>query len=143
MNWIKKMFKRNIKDIVSFTKEGGLWYFDFPNYPFAKHNLLMVNGSDFLLDTIICDQYPSKKPEIPKLQLEIEFSDEELEQKEMPGKVCIILTRQDGDMFSGFNYKVDCYLPVYKAYFCPVMYFKYKQFPRYIRAYYNLKEFSD
>ena len=53
------MFK-NIKkkDVytVSFTKEdNGCWYVDFPNWPFAHHNLMMVDGADELCEMLSYD----------------------------------------------------------------------------------------
>lgn len=38
--------------ILSFTKEDYDWYIDFPNWPFSKHNLMMVCGADTALDKL-------------------------------------------------------------------------------------------
>lgn len=36
---------------LKFNKEAnGCWYIDFPNYPFAHHNLMMVAGADLLCE---------------------------------------------------------------------------------------------
>ena len=46
------------KDVyeVSFTKEDdGLWYVDYPDWPFDHHNLMMVNGADELCEMLSYD----------------------------------------------------------------------------------------
>ena len=49
---------------LKFNKEAdGDWYIDFPNYPFAHHNLLMVAGSDLLCE------YVAKKEGHPEYAL--------------------------------------------------------------------------
>lgn len=38
---------------LKFNKESdGKWYIDFPGYPFAHHNLMMVAGADLLCEHI-------------------------------------------------------------------------------------------
>jgi hypothetical protein len=38
---------------ISFTKEkDGCWYVDFPGWPLSHHNLMMVSGSDDMLDVL-------------------------------------------------------------------------------------------
>lgn len=38
---------------LKFNKESdGAWYIEFPGYPFAHHNLMMVAGADLLCDYV-------------------------------------------------------------------------------------------
>ena len=70
----KSVFGKREEYKIKFNHEDdGLWYVDFPNWPFDHHNLLMVNGADamcaFLSDDNVITEVlvrPSKK----KLQLE-------------------------------------------------------------------------
>ena len=41
-------------------EEDGEWYIDFPGYPFAHHNLMMVAGADLLCE------YVAKKERLPE-----------------------------------------------------------------------------
>ena len=42
---------------LSFTREAdGCWYIDFPGYPLAHHNLMMVAGADRLCDYVALRQ---------------------------------------------------------------------------------------
>lgn len=46
---------------LKFNKEAdGAWYIDFPGYPFAHHNLMMVAGADLLCE------YAAKKEGHPE-----------------------------------------------------------------------------
>lgn len=115
--------KSKIKEVqVSFVKEDNLWYFDFPNYPFAKHNLLMVNGSDKLLD------YLSEGHK--NISMTVYFTNEEPEEHDTT--TTMLLSRTRGGYFGGYYYDVDPCDPIPEAYFCPVMLFKYGNYPKYI-----------
>lgn len=70
----KSVFGKKHEYQIKFNHEAdGLWYVDFPNWPFDHHNLLMVAGADklcaFLSDDDVTTEVlvrPSKK----RLQLE-------------------------------------------------------------------------
>lgn len=120
VNWLQKSTK---EETVSFVKEDGLWYFDFPDYPFAKHNLLMVNGSDTLLDVL------SKGKN--KISMKVYFAEELSKDYSHVGTM--LLTRTKGNNLGGYFYDINNPLPLTsEAYFCPVMYFKYGYYPKYI-----------
>ena len=54
-------------------EEDGLWYVDFPNWPFDHHNLLMVAGADKLCAFLSDDDVTSEiqvRPSSKRLQLE-------------------------------------------------------------------------
>ena len=45
----RSVFGKREKYVLQFNhEEDGLWYVDFPNWPFDHHNLLMVAGADEL-----------------------------------------------------------------------------------------------
>ncbi|MBQ9585404.1 MAG: hypothetical protein IJR20_05325 [Muribaculaceae bacterium] len=50
------MFGKQSEYQLKFNNEDdGLWYVDFPNWPFDHHNLLMVAGADKLCDFLSDD----------------------------------------------------------------------------------------
>ena len=54
-------------------EDDGLWYVDFPNWPFDHHNLLMVAGADKLCAFLSDDDVTSEilvRPSSKRLQLE-------------------------------------------------------------------------
>ena len=52
----KSVFGSKKEYHLKFNKEAdGLWYIDFPNWPFDHHNLLMVAGADKLCDYLSDD----------------------------------------------------------------------------------------
>lgn len=141
LNWLKRNIKKIIskevkKQQVSFTKENGVWYFDFPNYPFAKSNLAMILGSDKLLDLILLNNNASDKSHIT---VEITFSNKPMCEftpqpiiTEDSYRDTFHLSKKEGDTFGGYFYRVDSILPIQEAYFCPVMLFTYGKYPEYI-----------
>ena len=119
-NWLSKNAR---EETVSFIKEDGLWYFDYPNYPLSKHNLLMINGSDKLLDFISEGH--------SQTSMKVYFCEELPE--DFNRLESIVLTKTHGHELSGYYYDVESNFPTMKeAYFCPVMFFKYGYYPKYI-----------
>ena len=45
-------------------EEDGLWYVDFPNWPFDHHNLLMVAGAD---KHLALSRHPLRAGEVPEV----------------------------------------------------------------------------
>jgi hypothetical protein len=141
LDWLKRnveniLSKKVKKQQVSFTKENGTWYFDFPNYPFAKANLAMVAGSDRLLDLILISNNAEDKSHVT---VEITFSDKPLCEFTPQANISegfygatFHLSKKEGDLFGGYFYNVDSTLPIQEAYFCPVMLFTYGRYPEYI-----------
>lgn len=119
-NWLNK---ETTFEHVSFIKEDGLWYFSYPDYPLAKHNLLIINGSDKLLDIL---SYGKNK-----ISMNVYFTDSLSEDYKQIDT--ILLKRKHGHNLSGYYYEVYSNLPMMEeAYFCPVMFFKYGYYPKYI-----------
>ena len=42
------MTQRSKHDLIFYHEDDGVWYVDFPDWPFAHHNLAMVGGADKL-----------------------------------------------------------------------------------------------
>ena len=52
----RSVFRQNREYQLQFNKEkDGLWYVDFPNWPFDHHNLLMVSGADEMCEFLSDD----------------------------------------------------------------------------------------
>lgn len=101
-------------------EEDGLWYIDYPNWPFDHHNLLMVSGADklcaFLSDD---DKYcrVSVKPSKKRQELEGYFELEQLDSGLAAGATYQVNGLQ------GFNRTV---------WICPVTLFVLGCYPQYI-----------
>ena len=42
------MMRRSKYDLAFHREDNGVWYVDFPDWPFAHHNLAMIGGADKL-----------------------------------------------------------------------------------------------
>ena len=42
------IIRRSKHDLIFYHEDDGVWYVDFPDWPFAHHNLAMVGGADKL-----------------------------------------------------------------------------------------------
>ena len=65
--------KRDEYQIKFNHEDNGLWYVDFPNWPFDHHNLLMVNGADEMCAFLSDDDITTEvlvRPSNKRLQLE-------------------------------------------------------------------------
>ena len=65
--------KRDEYQIKFNHEDDGLWYVDFPNWPFDHHNLLMVNGADEMCAFLSDDDITTEvlvRPSSKHLQLE-------------------------------------------------------------------------
>ncbi len=70
----RSVFGQKDEYTIKFNHEDdGLWYVDFPNWPFDHHNLLMVAGADKLCAFLSDDDVTSEilvRPSSKRLQLE-------------------------------------------------------------------------
>lgn len=126
-NSVKNFFSKNVEksETVSFVRENHNWYFDYPNYPFSKHDLLMINGSDNLLSILnMCSGNTDR------VTVKISFCEEQPIYNPLNNKA--ILYRTHGSTTGGYFYNVRGVDFVTEAYFCPVMLFKYGYYPKYI-----------
>ena len=110
---------------LHFNKESdGLWYVDFPNWPFDHHNLLMVEGADKLCELLSHDGKTTKVSVLPAKKREKHDGYFELSQTE-----CSIT---GGSTYSVDN---DAFKQRYNRetlWLCPVTLFVLGQYPKFI-----------
>ncbi len=49
------IIRRSKYDLTFYHEDDGVWYLDFPDWPFAHHNLAMVGGADKLCSYLADD----------------------------------------------------------------------------------------
>ena len=117
----RSVFGRRDEYQIKFNHEDdGLWYVDFPNWPFDHHNLLMVNGADEMCAFLSDDDVTTEvlvRPSNKRLQLE---GYAELVQKEhsLTGG-----STYEVRNFEGFNRNI---------WLCPVTLFVLGRYPKYM-----------
>ena len=101
-------------------EEDGLWYVDFPGWPFSHHNLLMVNGADKMCAFLSDDDKHTYVDVIPTNKEEDHPGYAKLIQKEhsLTGGSTYQVTGLDG-----FNRDI---------WLCPVTLFVLGEYPKYM-----------
>ena len=123
---------------LTFNREqDGLWYIDFPDYPFAHHNLMMVAGADKL-----CKYVAEQEGHPEKAVVDVTLNNDYLDGK----KPDIIMKRfKKGYGASYENYLPDGTSPIVKwghnnvsidtAWLCPVTLLVLHKYPKAINLY--------
>jgi hypothetical protein len=117
----KSVFGNKEEYIIKFNhEEDGLWYVDFPNWPFDHHNLLMVAGADELCAFLSEDNVSSYISVIPASKKEEHEGYAEL-------------TRINSSLTGGATYEVKN-LPGFNRdiWLCPVTLFVLGEYPKYM-----------
>lgn len=117
----KSVFGKKEEYIIKFNhEEDGLWYVDFPNWPFDHHNLLMVAGADELCAFLSEDNISSYISVIPASEKEEHEGYAEL-------------TRVNSSLTGGATYEVKN-LPGFNRdiWLCPVTLFVLGEYPKYM-----------
>ena len=117
----KSMFGRKKEYHLKFNNEDdGLWYVDFPNWPFDHHNLLMVAGADKLCAFLSDDGKTSHVDVIPSNKRE-----------QHPGYACLV--QGEHSLTGGSIYTVTD-LPGFERdiWLCPVTLFVLGRYPKYL-----------
>lgn len=117
----KSVFGKKEEYIIKFNhEEDGLWYVDFPNWPFDHHNLLMVAGADELCAFLSEDNVSSYISVIPTSKKEEHEGYAEL-------------TRVNSSLTGGATYEVKN-LPGFNRdiWLCPVTLFVLGEYPKYM-----------
>ena len=117
----KSVFGRKKEYHLKFNNEDdGLWYVDFPNWPFAHHNLLMVAGADKLCAFLSDDGKTSHVDVIPSNKRE-----------QHPGYACLV--QGEHSLTGGSIYTVTD-LPGFERdiWLCPVTLFVLGRYPKYL-----------
>jgi len=101
----------------------GKWYIDFPGWPFAHHNLMMVRGADELCNHLSVETKGKKSTNINVIPSEQEESH--------PGYA--VLVRQTSSLTGGSTYQVNG-LPGFERniWLCPVTLFVLGEYPQFI-----------
>ena len=126
ISMIKNVEKKD-KYEISFTKEDdGLWYVDYPNWPFDHHNLLMVDGADELCEML---SYDGKHTEI-----EVFIDPTPSQLKEFDGTYFNV-TRMNHSLLGGATYSPHFsgskHLPKGTFWLCPVTLFVLGEYPEF------------
>ena len=112
----KSVFGKKDEYQIKFNhEEDGLWYVDFPNWPFDHHNLLMVAGADKMCAFLSDDDVTTEvlvRPSNKRLNLE---GYAELIQKDH--------SLTGGSTYEGFNRDI---------WLCPVTLFVLGRYPKYM-----------
>ena len=117
----KSVFGKKEEYIIKFNhEEDGLWYVDFPNWPFDHHNLLMVAGADELCAFLSEDNVSPYISVIPASKKEEHEGYAEL-------------TRVNSSLTGGATYEVKN-LPGFNRdiWLCPVTLFVLGEYPKYM-----------
>ena len=110
---------------LKFCKEkDGLWYVDFPNWPFDHHNLLMVEGADDLCELLSDDGIITEVSVIPAKQREKHAGYFELEQTES--------SITGGSTYEVYNDEFRQRFNRDDLWLCPVTLFVLGEYPKYI-----------
>lgn len=107
--------------ILKFNKEkDGKWYFDFPHWPFAHHNLMMVAGADKL-----CEKLSESKN---TLQVLVCTNIRNIDYAQCD----FVLTKTDSSLFEGafYNIRNDKDVGIDEIWLCPVTLFALGRYPK-------------
>ena len=117
----KSVFGRKKEYHLQFNHEDdGLWYVDFPNWPFDHHNLLMVAGADRLCSFLSDDDRFSYVDVIPSSKKESH-----------PSYACLV---QGEHSLTGGSFYTVTELPGFEReiWLCPVTLFVLGHYPKYL-----------
>ena len=117
----KSVFGRKKEYHLKFNHEAdGLWYVDFPNWPFDHHNLLMVAGADKLCAFLSEDDVTANVDVIPSNKRE-----------NHPGYACLV---QGEHSLTGVSFYTVTELPGFERdiWLCPVTLFVLGRYPKYL-----------
>ena len=115
----------------------GAWYIEFPGYPFAHHNLMMVAGADLL-----CAYVAQKQGRTDRAVVDVTLNDKRLDGKEPD----IVMKRFMADYGAHYNnYTKEHIVPsvrvggtekdVPTAWLCPVTLLVLGSYPKQINLY--------
>lgn len=116
---------------LSFTKEpNGLWYIDFPCWPFSHENLMMIGGIDYLCDEFAKGNHITVKAIVSNHVLNI------------PRANSIRLDRKCASLKGGSKYEILKFnrIKVNEIWLCQMALFVIGYWPKYI---YLISEESD
>lgn len=123
------VFGKKSEYIISFTKESdGLWYVDYPNWPFDHHNLLMVAGADKLCELLSYDGKHTRVKVVPTDKRKDGVQNQDIDKE-------FELVQGEHGLTEGSHYSVG--LNPFQSlggriWLCPVTLFVLGQYPKYM-----------
>ena len=114
------IIRRSKHDLIFYHEDDGVWYVDFPDWPFAHHNLAMVGGADKLC-SYLADGKQTVRVEVVASQHPLSLSGYGL------------LTKTYSKLFYGADYDATGFGDFHRSvWICPVTLFVLGRYPKYI-----------
>lgn len=121
------IIRRSKHDLTFYHEDDGVWYLDFPDWPFAHHNLAMVGGADKLC-SYLADDRQTVRVEIVASKHPLFLSGYGL------------LTKTYSNLFYGADYDTTVFGDFQRrVWICPVKLFVLGRHPKYIYVKKNKK----
>ena len=114
------MMRRSKYDLAFHREDDGVWYVDFPDWPFTHHNLAMVGGADKLC-SYLADGRQTIRVKVIASQHSLPFSGYS------------ILTKTYSNLFYGADYDATGFENLHRSvWICPVTLFVLGRYPKYL-----------
>ena len=114
------MMRRSKYDLAFHREDDGVWYVDFPDWPFAHHNLAMVGGADKLC-SYLADGKQTIRIEVVASKYPLSLSGYS------------IPTKTYSNLFYGADYDATGFENLHRSvWICPVTLFVLGWYPKYI-----------
>ena len=114
------MMRRSKYDLAFHREDDGVWYVDFPDWPFTHHNLAMVGGADKLC-SYLADGRQTIRVKVIASQHSLPFSGYGL------------LTKTYSNLLYGADYDATGFEDFHRSvWICPVTLFVLGRYPKYI-----------
>ena len=114
------MMRRSKYDLAFHREDDGVWYVDFPDWPFTHHNLAMVGGADKLC-SYLADGGKAISVKVVAGQHPLLFSG-----------YCL-LTKTYSNLLYGADYDTTGFEDFHRSvWICPVTLFVLGRYPKYI-----------
>ena len=114
------MMRRSKYDLAFHREDDGVWYVDFPAWPFAHHNLAMVGGADKLC-SYLADGKQTIRIEVVASKYPLSLSGYS------------ILTKTYSNLFYGADYDATGFENLHRSvWICPVTLFVLGRYPKYL-----------
>lgn len=114
------IIRRSKHDLTFYHEDDGVWYVDFPDWPFAHHNLAMVGGADKLC-SYLADGRHTVRVEVVASKAPLSLSGYGL------------LTKIYSNLFYGADYDATDFEDFQRSiWICPVTLFVLGRYPKYI-----------
>ena len=114
------IIRRSKHDLIFYHEDDGVWYVDFPDWPFAHHNLAMVGGADKLCSYLAAGRQSIRVKVIAS-------------QHSLPFSGYGLLTKTYSNLLYGADYDATGFEDFHRSvWICPVTLFVLGRYPNYI-----------